>query len=72
VHVRDLYPFAGLLLALLCLVAGVALCVLRAAGEVVWDGAFIAVRLHVNTAAPGVVCFIVAAVVVYLTRPKIR
>jgi hypothetical protein len=68
----DLYPFAGLFLASLCLVAGVALSVLKAAGEVVWDGAFLAVRLHLNTSAPGVVCFIVAVLIVYLTRSRIR
>jgi hypothetical protein len=46
--------------------------VLKAAGEVVWDGNFLAVRLHVNTSASGVVCFIVAALIVFLTRPRIR
>ncbi len=67
-----LYPFAGLAVALICVAAGVGLFLLKATGEAVWDGSFMMVRLHIDTAAPGVVCFVVALVIVYLSRPNAR
>ena len=67
---RALYPFAGLVVAVICVGAGVALFLVRASGQSDWEGTFIGVHVRVNTQAPGIVCFLLAALVVYLSRPK--
>ncbi len=71
-RLADAYPFAGLGLSFLSLVAGVALVLLKAVGGAVWDGTFVIVRLHVTTATPGVVCILLAPVFMYLSRPNAR
>lgn len=68
---RALYPYAALFVAVLCVGAGVGLFALGASGEADWEATFIwGVHLKVNTGAPGIVCFVVAAVIVTLSRPK--
>ena len=67
---RDLYPFAGLLVAVICIAAGVALFLIRAVGQADWEGTLIWIHMRVNTQAPGIICLVVAAIVVCLTRPK--
>jgi hypothetical protein len=67
---RALYPFGGLLVALICVGAGVALFLAGATGQADWESTFMMIHLRLNTQAPGIVCFLVAAVIVYLSRPK--
>jgi uncharacterized membrane protein len=69
-RVAQFYPFAGLVVAVVCVAAGVGLSLMNATGHTVWEGSFMTARLRVDTTAPGVICFVVAVVIVYLSRPR--
>lgn len=67
-----LYPYAGLLTAAMFMAAGVALLALGTNAHVLLDATFGLVRIHLDTTAPEVICFLVAAYIVKVSRPTPR
>lgn len=65
---QFLYSMFGLAVALVCVVAGVVLFCLGVTGSVSWTAELAGGKSKLADAAPGVVLFVVAALVVYLTR----
>jgi hypothetical protein len=68
-NLLDLYPFAGLILAIAFGAAGAALLLLRVGGQTSWQtSAFFGVRFDIQTGAPGVFFILLVPVIIFLTR----
>lgn len=69
---KAVYSIIGLLLGFACIVVGLVLSLNGVSGHTSWTAEALGLSTTLNDAAPGVIVFVVGAVMVWITRFKVK